>query len=491
MKKAFTTLSFILCVYASHAKWNQVGTDINGEAAFDEAGSSVSLSADGKIIAIGAPGNDGNGSSAGHVRVYRNNNGGWVQIGFDIDGEATDDFSGRAVSLSADGKIVAIGANGNDATGRNAGHVRVFENINDSWIQIGSDIDGERQIDQSGWALSLSSDGAIIAIGAYNNWETGSSIGHVRVYKNINGSWNQIGSDIDGKGAPGDESGRSVSLSSDGNTLAIGATGYLGGHVRIYKNDNDKWMQVGSDIAGKVSSDRFGSSVSLSADGNTVAVGAPYNDLNGDKSGLVQVYKNNNGDWKQLGVDITGEGKGDRLGCSVSLSSDGSVLAIGAWGHTANKMFVGHVQVYKNKSANWIAVESNIDGEAGSDYSGSSVSLSADGSVVAIGAWGNDKNGTNSGHVRVYSNQEEILSAIYNNIEDIKIYPNPTLSIINVNAQDIKSLIVTDINGVLVKQESKITANTAVVDLSGEASGVYLLSVKTETQTTVQKIILE
>ncbi len=80
----------------------------------------------GSIVAIGAQKNNGNGSNAGHVRIYKNINGTWAQIGPDIDGEAADDWSGFSVSLSKDGSSVAIGARNNDGTASNAGHVRVI-----------------------------------------------------------------------------------------------------------------------------------------------------------------------------------------------------------------------------------------------------------------------------------------------------------------------------------------------------------------------------
>ena len=89
-----------------------------------------SLSSDGTIVAIGAYGNDDNGSNSGHVRVYQYSNSSWSQIGSDIDGEAADDYSGYSVSLSSDGTIVAIGTpyyNGVDGNSTYMGHTRVFE----------------------------------------------------------------------------------------------------------------------------------------------------------------------------------------------------------------------------------------------------------------------------------------------------------------------------------------------------------------------------
>ena len=106
---------------------DQVGSDIDGEAEGDQSGISTSLSSDGTIVAIGANGNDDNGTDSGHVRLYEWDGTAWQQKGNDIDGEAANDLSGWSVSLSSDGTIVAIGAFGNnDGTGLNSGHVRVY-----------------------------------------------------------------------------------------------------------------------------------------------------------------------------------------------------------------------------------------------------------------------------------------------------------------------------------------------------------------------------
>ena len=107
--------------------WTQVGADIDGEASSDFSGWSVALSSDGTRLAVGAYGNDGTGSYAGHVRVFDWSGSAWTQLGGDIDGEAADDRSGYSVALSSDGSRLAVGAYGNDGTGSNAGHVRVFD----------------------------------------------------------------------------------------------------------------------------------------------------------------------------------------------------------------------------------------------------------------------------------------------------------------------------------------------------------------------------
>ena len=121
------------------------------------------------ILAIGANYNDGNGIDAGQVRIYQYEGSDWVQMGVDIDGEAAGDGSGHSISLSADGFRIAIGAFSNDGNGSGSGHVRVYQYGGDVWMQVGADIDGEAEDDYSGSSVSLSSDGSIVAIGAYLN----------------------------------------------------------------------------------------------------------------------------------------------------------------------------------------------------------------------------------------------------------------------------------------------------------------------------------
>ena len=252
------------------------------------------LSSDGSVLAVGASLNGGNGLFSGHVRVYKYLNNAWTQLGNDIDGEAADDNSGYSVSLSSDGSVLAVGAYGNDGNGSSSGHVRVYIFLSNAWTQLGNDIDGEAEIDLSGYSLSLSSDGNVLAVGAPLNDGNGVNSGHVRVYKYLNNAWTQLGNDIDGEAA-GDQSGYSVSLSSDGNVLAVGAYGNDGngsssGHVRVYMYLNNAWIQLGNDIDGEASGDQSEYSVSLSSDGNVLAVGTYGNDGNGSDSGHVWVY---------------------------------------------------------------------------------------------------------------------------------------------------------------------------------------------------------
>ena len=196
------------------------------------------------------------------------------------------------MSLSSDGHTVAIGGRFNDGNAGNAGHVRVYGWDVSDWSQMGSDIDGEATSDNSGWSVDLSSDGSRLAIGAYLNDGAGSEAGHVRVYEWNGTAWSQLGADIDGEGA-GDRSGYSVAMSSDGSRVAIGAylndgNGTSAGHVRVYEWNGSAWRKLGSDIDGGLANDRAGVSTALSSDGSVVAIGADQESQS--KPGYVSVY---------------------------------------------------------------------------------------------------------------------------------------------------------------------------------------------------------
>ena len=96
--------------------WSQMGDAINGKLAGDLSGWSVSLSDDGSRLAVGGIEEDGDGDWKGHVRVYEWNAtaDAWVQLGEDFTGDVAEDYFGTSVSLSADGAHVAIGASEHD-----------------------------------------------------------------------------------------------------------------------------------------------------------------------------------------------------------------------------------------------------------------------------------------------------------------------------------------------------------------------------------------
>lgn len=219
--------------------WVQVGHDITGEEYDDKSGSVVSMSSDGKRVIVGAYANGGNGSNSGHARVFSEVDGVWLQIGDDIDGENAGDESGTSVDISADGKRVILGAPLNDGSGMvSSGHARVYEENDGKWIQVGNDIDGEAPDDRSGFSVSMSDNGKLVIIGAFNNDGNGDRSGHARVFVEVGKIWSQLGDDINGEKA-GDISGSAVAMSSNGERVIIGAmfndgNGTDSGHSRVF-----------------------------------------------------------------------------------------------------------------------------------------------------------------------------------------------------------------------------------------------------------------
>lgn len=456
----------------------QLGSDIDGEAARDNAGYSISLSSNGQRVAVGASGNDDNGNNAGQVRIFEWNGTEWLQVGEDIDGEAAFDGSGRGVSLSPDGLRVAIGAYMNSVGGTisEAGHVRVYEWDGIEWSQLGEDIDGKRAFEWTGLGESISIAGNRVAAGAAGN---GNHKGYVRVFEWNGTEWIQFGNDIEGEAAF-DSFGRSVSMSDDGNLLAIGApansgNGAYSGHVRVFKWDGLEWMQMGQDIDGEATGDASGRSVSLSGNGSKVAIGASSNDGNGHRSGHVRVYEWDGINWTQVGEDIDGKGPEAQSGRSVSLSDDGNTIAIGGNTNTLVGFNPGHVRVYKWNGNQWVQHGKEIEGEGAIDWSGHSVSISSNGQILAIGAYRNNGNGDEAGHVRVFD-LSNITTATEVNETDITVYPNPTTGFIELNGlKSFDAITIINSHGQIVKKEFIKDQN---LDLSGLPAGIYYVQIK-------------
>lgn len=200
----------------ANSEWTQKGVQVNGSAG-EQLGCSVSINSDGSVIAAGAP-------SANKTRIYSFSGSAWVSRGSYIAGENPGDQSGHGVCLSGDGNGVAIGAPLND----DSGHVRIQSWDGSSWTTVGSDIDGEFAGRQSGFNVSMSANGTVVATGVPLNANAQSNSSLLRILEWNGSSWVARGNLIDGA-----EKGCSVSLDAAGDTVAIGIP--LAGVVKIYR----------------------------------------------------------------------------------------------------------------------------------------------------------------------------------------------------------------------------------------------------------------
>ena len=211
--------------------------------------------------------------------------------------------------------------------------------------QIGDNIIYEEQSAiQFGYRALISDDAQIVAVASrYGSPSDSKNIeGMVAIFKYdsslendpTKNVWQRIGL-IEGE-ANYDLSGDGISMSSDGSIIAIGAGFNDGGamsagHVRVYQyvveNGIGNWVQMGSDIDGTDRSDRLGQSLALSGDGKRLAVGIPYADGDGNSvnmAGAVRIYDWNDTSWDQIGEIIHGDTILDIRGMDVDISADGT-----------------------------------------------------------------------------------------------------------------------------------------------------------------------
>lgn len=338
--------------------WSLMGNSMYGEESGDYFGSSVQISADGQTIVAGAPYNDNsNGEWSGMVKIYEFDGSLWQQKGGDLIGDYFSDQFGFCVDISADGSIVAIGAYLNDENGNDAGQAKIFSYESGSWQAMGDPILGDNPDDGFGANLSLNASGTSIAIGTSNffNYDVNTKI------FNYNGtSWEQIGNPIPGE--TNGATGMDLSLNAAGNILAIGE--YLGGptgagQVKVFENIDNNWDQIADPIYGSTLFDYFGSSVSINETGNRIAIGTMGDDVSGANSGTAYLYEYNNVFWEEI-FSIEAAVPDDKV-ARVSLNAEGDIMAVGAPFNDANGSKSGCVKIYNPSAVNIKEMNSSKD----------------------------------------------------------------------------------------------------------------------------------
>jgi len=321
---AYGTAEYVR-VYKWHSSsWNQLGNNLQGEVSNTNFGGTVAINGDGTIVAAAAPLHN---SYRGQVRIFKWNGSSWQLRGNPINGEHSDDRSGSSLSMSEDGNAIAIGAYYSDVGGQNSGQVKVYVWDGSDWAQRGGSFDGDARLDGMGTSVAINSDGSHVVVGAPNNNQY---TGLVRVFRWDGSVWVQMGSDFLGRRNRA-YMGQSVSISADGQTFALTDSE----DPKVFSWDGSSWTQVGT-VNGQ------GAKVSMSADGNSIAVG--HKSWSG-QMGRAVIYKWTGSVWNQVGTPIVGMNRGKGWAEYVSLSSDGSRIAIGAQTNADNGS--GTVHVYE------------------------------------------------------------------------------------------------------------------------------------------------
>ena len=327
---------------------------------------STAISANGCTIIVGVPSDS---QSIGAGFIFTRVDDCWKYqtklIPNDPNLTPTPSFVGVSVAISADGNTVAIGGNGdNNFTGA----VWIFVRCDGTWTQQGTKIVAAVSApgDEQGISVALNSNGNILAVGASH---ANSDVGEVIVYTRTMGVWSQQTI------IPGNFLfGIAVSLSSVGDVLAIGSTETA---TSIYRNIGGVWT-LDTIIPYNV---YFNGSVDLSADGNTVAIGTER--LGTIGAVVIYVYSGNT--WVQQGIPLEPNnniGAQIGFGFAVSLSGDGNTLAVGG---ISDNNFVGATWIFTRESGLWQQKEKLIGTSSiPSAQQGSTVALSSEGGILAV-----------------------------------------------------------------------------------------------------------
>ncbi len=370
----------------SGSTWTQQGGKLTGtgEAGHGEFGRSVALSADGDTALVGAWGDNGN---AGAAWAFTRSGSTWAQQGEKLTGtgEAGQAEFGTSVTLSADGDTALIGG---PADNEDVGAAWVFTRSGSTWAQQGPKLTGGGEIGEGrfGVSVALSDDGNTALVGGPGD---NSATGAAWAFTRSASAWSQQGGKLVGSGETGAGAfGSSVALSDDGNTALVGAPedDAAKGGTWVSTRSSGVWSQQGSKLTGgEEDNSEFGVLVALSTDGNTALVGGWNDD---GRRGAAWVFTRSGGVWSQQGPKLvaTGVSEGDGFGTSVALSADGNTALIGAPGNENRK---GAAWVFTRSGSTWTQQGGKLTptGATGNPWFGYTVALSGDGNTALIGGW--------------------------------------------------------------------------------------------------------
>ena len=316
-------------------------------------------------------------------------------------GLTSDSEFGISVSLSSDGNTAVVGAN-YQGTGVDIqkGAVYIFTRSGSTWTEqqklTASDAGTS---DFFGSSVKLSADGNTIVVGAIGeDTSPNSNQGAAYVFIKVGSTWTEQAKLLASDPASNDEFGYSVAISSNGNTVIVGAwledtsPNTNSGAAYVFTRSGTTWTEQAKLLVSDA--EAFGWSVSLSADGNTALIGTPFEDTSPTTAqGAAYVFTRSGSTWteqaKLLASDLA---TGDNFGYSVSLSADGNTALIGASGEdTSPKTNQGAVYIFTRSAGTWTQQQKLFASDAESDDSfGRAVEISANGLTLIIGAIGED-----------------------------------------------------------------------------------------------------
>jgi hypothetical protein len=374
---ALTLVTLLWPTQPALADFAQFGPALVGNTVIGSAGqgTSVAVSGDGYTMLVGGRFDN---NSTGATWVYLRVAGGFTERAklFDVNGVT----QGSAVALSGDGMTAIVGGPDDNQGGNLVGAAWVWIRIGDGWTQqtklIGTGFFGT--VGQ-GSSVALSGDGNTAIVGGPLD---NSTVGSAWVFTRSNGVWTQqqrlIGPIIN------TYFGSSVALSGDGNTAIVGGPGdgNGAGAAWVWTRSGGAWsVQTKLFGIGAATAAGQGTSVALSADGNTAILGGPFDNTN---TGAAWVFTRSNGVWAQQGNKLVDNSTTSaNQGSSVTLSADGNISLVG--GPQDGGGVVGAAWAYRRTGGSWTQLGNKLVVPNTTSQLGSSVALSGDGSTALVG----------------------------------------------------------------------------------------------------------
>lgn len=401
-----------------------------GGASYENFGTAVAISADGKFLAVGHPGLI-DPTAGGGVETYVWQDGVWkvsCTIHAPSDLQQSLQYGGSlSISTTTTGYQLHVGAEGSDIM---LGRVYTY-NVTLGWVVRGYIVSpaGEAN-DFAGLSVALNETGSVLAVGVpYKGSGIFIDMGAVYMYDSVaitslsrlytHGAWTIRNIVDSASNQQGSFSGFSCALSSSGDVLIIGIPkGEPGGGthtdygiVKTFDRNGSEWLQRGQSLMlpANVGAafDYFGSGVAISSDGNTLVVGAGVK--NGaviQSQGSVYTYTRSGDIWSRKGSTLTISDLSDRtyFGWRIALSADGFTLLVSSIYGSVPGSGIGTVYMYRWIDGEWDAYGSPfLASDPVSDgLFGMGVAVSGDVSTVVIGASGRDTTLSNQGAVYLF-----------------------------------------------------------------------------------------
>jgi len=364
----------------------------------DNFGYSVAISGDTAVV--GAHYEDTGGTSAGAAYVFTRSGTTWTQ---QQKIQATDkqagDFFGYSVAI--DGDTAVVGAQAEETGATDAGSVYIFTRSGTTWTQQQKIVASDLQAwDQFGNSVSI--DGDTVVVGANGEDTGGANAGAAYVFTRSGTTWTQQqkiqASDLQAS----DSFGTSVSISGD--TVVVGAYredtgGADAGAAYVFTRSGTTWTQQQKIQASDLqASDLFGQSVSIS--GDTVVVGAYSEDTGGSDAGSVYIFTRSGTTWtQQQKIQASDPEAEDTFGNSVSI--DGDTVVVGAQYEDTGGTSAGAAYVFTRSGTTWTEQQKIVASDAqATDYFGQAVAI--DGDTVVVGAYLEDTGGAEAGAAYIF-----------------------------------------------------------------------------------------